>query len=168
MPQLSFMSSSPVMSLSPHSSTSPSFPHSSTSPSLSPHPAVIQIPYDSEHLDGDAGGVLLDSNEGHPTDSFEAIVIHRPSASSPAPGLLVPHGGPHGAFTTGFVLYYAFMAALGYHVVLVNFRGSTGFGEKCVQWLPGKDEEGGNSTLGMGLEHALWSPPDVGISALRF
>ena len=31
----------------------------------------------------------------------------------------------------------AFLAASGYTVVLVNFRGSTGFGEESVQSLPG-------------------------------
>ena len=32
----------------------------------------------------------------------------------------------------------AFLASLGYTVVLVNFRGSTGFGEENIQSLPGR------------------------------
>ena len=107
---------------------------------------VLQVPYgDPEGGDGDAAaGVLLDAgtegggHAGPAEDACEAIVLHRRSAPGPAPCVLVPHGGPHGAFTTSFVMYYAFLCALGYHVVLVNFRGSTGFGEAVIQALPGR------------------------------
>lgn len=38
---------------------------------------------------------------------------------------------------TSYVMSLAFLAASGYTVVLVNFRGSTGFGDDNVQSLPG-------------------------------
>eukprot|EP00873_Tetraselmis_striata_P005737 jgi/Tetstr1/426001/TSEL_016349.t1 len=67
---------------------------------------------------------------------FEAIVI-RPRGAVPGPTVLMPHGGPHHAYPAAYFLPFAFLAATGYTVILVNFRGSTGFGEDCVQSLPG-------------------------------
>jgi hypothetical protein len=37
----------------------------------------------------------------------------------------VPHGGPHSAHADGWALPTSFLAACGYCVLLVNFRGST-------------------------------------------
>ena len=75
-----------------------------------------------------------------PAPPVEAIVISPPSTSppsSPPPGLLIPHGGPHSAHADAWVPSLAFLAAAGYAAVLVNFRGSTGYGEGGVQSLPG-------------------------------
>ena len=41
------------------------------------------------------------------------------------------------AYVTSYVMSLAFLAASGYTVVLVNFRGSTGYGEENVQSLLG-------------------------------
>jgi len=107
---------------------------------------VIQVPFeDATVADADASGGVLLSTPALPSDdpsspspsAIEAIIIRRRSIHGPAPTVLVPHGGPHAAFVTSFVTYYAFLAAAGYAVVLVNFRGSTGFGEAVVQALPG-------------------------------
>eukprot|EP00850_Spirogloea_muscicola_P008522 SM000045S16267 [mRNA] locus=s45:548541:549966:- [translate_table: standard] len=65
---------------------------------------------------------------------FEAILIR--GQPEPAPLLVVPHGGPHGVTTTSFVMSYLFLVSVGYHVVHVNYRGSTGFGEEALQSLP--------------------------------
>jgi len=76
-----------------------------------------------------------------PPDSLlEAIVLRRADlpGGKPGPAILVPHGGPHGAHTTGYVQSHAFLAALGYTVVAANYRGSVGFGEGFVQALPGR------------------------------
>ncbi|KAK9836232.1 hypothetical protein WJX84_008783 [Apatococcus fuscideae] len=67
---------------------------------------------------------------------FEAVVVS-PKGSSPAPGVLFPHGGPHSAYPAAYSNLVAFQAAQGYAVVCVNFRGSTGFGEDSIQSLPG-------------------------------
>ncbi|CAI5968411.1 unnamed protein product [Closterium sp. NIES-64] len=86
---------------------------------------------------------------------FEAIFVRRqpeaaaapppagskvaPAPAAPAalpPLLVVPHGGPHGVSTTNFVMPYAYLCALGYAVLHVNYRGSLGFGEEALQSLP--------------------------------
>lgn len=55
------------------------------------------------------------------------------------PGMVVyPHGGPHGAISSDFMVWPVCLAALGYAVLLVNFRGSTGFGQDSIYCLPGK------------------------------
>ena len=59
------------------------------------------------------------------------------TTSPPPPCVLVPHGGPHAAHADAWVLSTAFLAGLGYTVLLTNFRGSTGQGEACVRALPG-------------------------------
>ncbi len=49
----------------------------------------------------------------------------------------MPHGGPHVAIPFNYYWPFAYLTALGYCVVAVNYRGSTGFGEDSVQSLPG-------------------------------
>jgi len=67
--------------------------------------------------------------------SFEATVIHSGKA---APTMLVPHGGPHTAYSTQYVMSMSFMVACGFNIITVNYRGSTGFGEDSLQSLPGR------------------------------
>eukprot|EP00951_Prasinocladus_malaysianus_P032715 scaffold319722_cov33-Prasinocladus_malaysianus.AAC.1 len=55
----------------------------------------------------------------------QAIVV-RPKGAAPGPTVLMPHGGPHHAYPSAYLLPFAYLAACGYTVVLSNFRGSTG------------------------------------------
>ncbi len=48
----------------------------------------------------------------------------------PAPIILFPHGGPHARDDKGFDPFVQFFSAMGYAVLQVNFRGSSGFGNK--------------------------------------
>ena len=76
------------------------------------------------------------TKNGPSQTSFEAVVIHRKDVTSPLPGIIFPHGGPHTCYSSVFAMP-TFLAACGYCVILVNYRGSTGFGEKLLQSLPG-------------------------------
>jgi len=67
--------------------------------------------------------------------SFEATLIHN---GYKRPTLLMPHGGPHSAYSTQFTPSISFLAASGFNIITVNYRGSTGFGEDSLQSLPGK------------------------------
>ena len=53
------------------------------------------------------------------------------------PLLLMPHGGPHGSHTTSFNAALASLLCAGHDLLLVNYRGSVGFGEAPLQQLPG-------------------------------
>ena len=52
---------------------------------------------------------------------FDAtLVLGRPQEA--APGILFLHGGPHSAYAASYVHSVAFLAALGYNVVVPNYR----------------------------------------------
>ncbi|XP_061314211.1 acylamino-acid-releasing enzyme-like [Pezoporus flaviventris] len=70
---------------------------------------------------------------------FDAIFL-RPSegpAAQKPPLVVMPHGGPHSVFTAGWMLYPAALCRMGFAVLLVNYRGSLGFGQDSVASLPG-------------------------------
>lgn len=70
---------------------------------------------------------------------FEAILIESADTEGlPGPAILCPHGGPHATFVCNWSPEYAFLCTLGYKIILVNYRGSLGFGEAALQSLPGK------------------------------
>jgi acylaminoacyl-peptidase len=53
------------------------------------------------------------------------------------PMIVVPHGGPHSVASTLYIPSYAFLCSHGgYAVLLVNYRGSTGFGQGMIEALP--------------------------------
>lgn len=55
---------------------------------------------------------------------FDAtVVLGRPGEA--APGILFLHGGPHSAYAASYAHSVAFLASLGYNVVIPNYR-----------WLP--------------------------------
>ena len=93
-------------------------------------------------------GVTSEAALGSP---FQATLLWRSAGSSsagsdaaspappaPMPLLLVPHGGPHSSFTSSFSPHYAYLASLGVAVLLVNYRGSTGYPLATLASLPGR------------------------------
>ncbi|NXL47271.1 ACPH enzyme, partial [Podilymbus podiceps] len=70
---------------------------------------------------------------------FDAILLRPtegPTAQKP-PLVVIPHGGPHSVFTAGWMLYPAALCCVGFAVLLVNYRGSLGFGQDNVASLLG-------------------------------
>jgi dipeptidyl aminopeptidase/acylaminoacyl peptidase len=59
-------------------------------------------------------------------------------AEKKLPLVVVPHGGPHSGFTTSFLASTAcFAMQLGATVLLVNYRGSIGYGQRSIDSLLG-------------------------------
>lgn len=52
------------------------------------------------------------------------------------PLVTIPHGGPHSAVSSDFNIQTVCLALAGYRVCLVNYPGSTGFGQDFVDVLP--------------------------------
>ncbi|NXB81421.1 ACPH enzyme, partial [Donacobius atricapilla] len=87
---------------------------------------TLQPPPEQEHLQYaglDFDAILMRPSEG-------------PTAQKP-PLVVMPHGGPHSVFTAGWMLYPAALCRVGFAVLLVNYRGSLGFGQDSVASLPG-------------------------------
>ena len=69
---------------------------------------------------------------------FEATLTWDASTPERRPLVVAPHGGPHSNSNAAYSAPNAFLASLGYGVLAVNYRGSTGFGQHLLSQLPGK------------------------------
>jgi len=60
------------------------------------------------------------------------------SENEKLPLIVVPHGGPHSCMSTAFIPSYGFLCRYGrYAILLVNYRGSSGFGQESLESLAG-------------------------------
>lgn len=77
-------------------------------------------------------------NPKFPALDYEYILMEPLSAENRRPPLAVCiHGGPHASFVADFQLYTAGLCACGYAVLMVNYRGSLGFGQDSISCLLG-------------------------------
>jgi len=77
----------------------------------------------------------IESRDGHTLVSYLTIpseMDNNGSTESPAPMVLLVHGGPWGRDGFGFNGMHQWLANRGYVVLSVNFRGSTGFGKEFI------------------------------------
>ena len=98
-------------------------------------------------LDGEGHRVLLSSRlppaleealgepEFHWVESVDArrvpvIVLPSWRARRPGPAVVLVHGGPFSEDDDSWSVFAAALALLGFHVVMPNYRGSTGYGEE--------------------------------------
>ncbi|XP_076339326.1 acylamino-acid-releasing enzyme-like isoform X2 [Tachypleus tridentatus] len=72
---------------------------------------------------------------------YEAILVkpkkHGDEILHSVPLIVWPHGGPHSLIIPEYALYPIVFAKLGFASLLVNFRGSLGFGEHSINSLLG-------------------------------
>ncbi|XP_049572350.1 acylamino-acid-releasing enzyme isoform X2 [Orcinus orca] len=76
--------------------------------------------------------VSLEEAEPIPEISWSIRVLQPPPEQEH-----VQYGGPHSSFVTAWMLLPAMLCKMGFAVLLVNYRGSTGFGQDSILSLPG-------------------------------
>ncbi len=93
--------------------------------------------------------------EHEPYEELEIEAMLYDSGQRPSPLIVNPHGGPRARDTKRFNLYSQVLAARGYSVLQVNYRGSTGKGREFVETLI--DDWGGaeQGDVVVAAEHAL-------------
>lgn len=74
-----------------------------------------------------------------PFDIPSQSILMMPKGIPKPPLIVIPHGGPHAASSTSYLPSYAYLCGHGgFALLLVNYRGSTGFGQACINSLPGR------------------------------
>ncbi|MFW6382506.1 MAG: S9 family peptidase [Haloferacaceae archaeon] len=93
---------------------------------------------DAEYFTVDSDGVpeTRQAAVAHePYDELEIEALFYDSGVRPSPLIVNPHGGPRARDTKSFDLYTQVLVSLGFSVLQVNYRGSTGRGREFVEEL---------------------------------
>jgi len=90
---------------------------------------VIDNPLPHE-ISGRLGEVKFVEIESFDGLKIPTYVLESRASQKPGPSVVYPHGGPWSEVANSWTPIVAALAALGYHVVAPNFRGSTGYGER--------------------------------------
>ncbi|XP_073767437.1 acylamino-acid-releasing enzyme-like [Danio rerio] len=78
-------------------------------------------------------------NTQYPGLDFDALLLKPKDtpADGKLPLIVMPHGGPHSVLLSEWILSTAVLCKMGFSLLLVNYRGSLGFGQDNVFSLPG-------------------------------
>ncbi len=62
-------------------------------------------------------------------EKVPTLVLESKRAEKPGPTVVLVHGGPFSEYSDSWNIFASSMALLGFHVIMPNYRGSTGYGE---------------------------------------
>ncbi|XP_032927070.1 acylamino-acid-releasing enzyme-like [Catharus ustulatus] len=93
------------------------------------------------------------------TQAFEALLLSPSDGTPPHPLIVCPHGGPHAVFDARWRPSMAALCQLGFAVLLVNYRGSLGFGQASINSLLSRVGEQDVSDTQLAVEQALHREP---------
>jgi len=80
-----------------------------------------------------------DNKQLPPIQSILMMPTSEKNTNKPPPLIVVPHGGPHSCSITSYMPSYAYLCGHGgYAILLVNYHGSTGFGQDSLEALAGE------------------------------
>ncbi|KAM9276670.1 acylamino-acid-releasing enzyme-like [Morus bassanus] len=95
----------------------------------------------------------------HGAQVFEALLLSPLDGTAPHPLVVCPHGGPHAVFDARWRPSMAALCQLGFAVLLVNYRGSLGFGQASISSLLSRVGEQDVADTQLAVEQALRSEP---------
>uniref|UniRef100_A0A4W4ES82 Acylamino-acid-releasing enzyme n=1 Tax=Electrophorus electricus TaxID=8005 RepID=A0A4W4ES82_ELEEL len=80
-----------------------------------------------------------EDNSQYPGLDYEAILLKPKDVTEKTklPLIVNPHGGPHSVIVAEWLLSPAVFCSVGFGVLLVNYRGSIGYGQDSILSLPG-------------------------------
>eukprot|EP00638_Chattonella_subsalsa_P003190 CAMPEP_0117761534 /NCGR_PEP_ID=MMETSP0947-20121206/17345_1 /TAXON_ID=44440 /ORGANISM="Chattonella subsalsa, Strain CCMP2191" /LENGTH=818 /DNA_ID=CAMNT_0005582559 /DNA_START=174 /DNA_END=2630 /DNA_ORIENTATION=- len=119
------------------------FPHTATCKLTAEETAhladkVKRVNWRVLEIQPDDGGPTFDAILWLPPESATKKWASEGEENALPPLIVTPHGGPHGLCSTSYIPAYAWqVAAQGYALLLVNYRGSIGFGKDALDSLPG-------------------------------
>ncbi|XP_054137188.1 acylamino-acid-releasing enzyme-like [Melozone crissalis] len=93
------------------------------------------------------------------TQAFEALLLSPSDGAPPHPLVVCPHGGPHAVFDARWRPSMAALCQLGFAVLLVNYRGSLGFGQASISSLLSRVGEQDVADTQLAVEQALHREP---------
>ncbi|XP_056357521.1 acylamino-acid-releasing enzyme-like isoform X2 [Oenanthe melanoleuca] len=93
------------------------------------------------------------------TQAFEALLLSPSDGTPPHPLVVCPHGGPHAVFDARWRPSMAALCQLGFAVLLVNYRGSLGFGQASISSLLSHVGEQDVADTQLAVEQALHREP---------
>uniref|UniRef100_A0A663EUV7 acylaminoacyl-peptidase n=1 Tax=Aquila chrysaetos chrysaetos TaxID=223781 RepID=A0A663EUV7_AQUCH len=99
------------------------------------------------------------SPAAHGAQAFEALLLSPTDGTAPHPLVVCPHGGPHAVFDARWRPSMAALCRLGFAVLLVNYRGSLGFGQAGISSLLSHVGERDVADTQLAVEQALSSEP---------
>uniref|UniRef100_A0A3Q2PXR2 Acylamino-acid-releasing enzyme n=1 Tax=Fundulus heteroclitus TaxID=8078 RepID=A0A3Q2PXR2_FUNHE len=78
-------------------------------------------------------------NSQYPGLDFEAVLIKPKGVKDGVklPLIVLPHGGPHSVLVAEWLLSVSVLCRMGFALLLVNYRGSLGYGQDNILSLPG-------------------------------
>ncbi|XP_021265631.1 acylamino-acid-releasing enzyme isoform X8 [Numida meleagris] len=102
---------------------------------------------------------IQQSSPPHNPQPFEALLLSPTGGTTPHPLVVCPHGGPHAIFDARWRPSMAALCRLGFAVLLVNYRGSLGFGQAGIECLQSRVGEQDVADTQLAVEQALHSEP---------
>ncbi|KAK9064601.1 hypothetical protein SSX86_015983 [Deinandra increscens subsp. villosa] len=92
---------------------------------------------------------------------IEAIYVSSKSKHEDCdPLIVILHGGPHGVSLSSFSKTSGYLASIGFSLLIVNYRGSIGFGEEALQSVLGKIGSQDVNDVLTAVDHAV----DMGLA----
>uniref|UniRef100_A0A667X718 acylaminoacyl-peptidase n=1 Tax=Myripristis murdjan TaxID=586833 RepID=A0A667X718_9TELE len=78
-------------------------------------------------------------NSQYPGLNFEALLLKPKEVKEGVklPLIVTPHGGPHSVIVADWLLSSSVLCRMGFAILLVNYRGSIGYGQDSILSLPG-------------------------------